>query len=298
MALIALDDEVARRRDLRAQLRALSADLVVPAATLHDLKLKAGERSVYRDAVRTGDAVEGGIALSLHHTGQVHAHDLDPHGIIYPYPRTRQKGHDRADVLAIENAFRQRVPLFVIEDLPRSRRRVHWGWVQYINKDLGSCYVAFSDDPPIEFQDLGHETGEEWTGVGPRSRRVTTAPANDRNLRFRFLVRSRYHDRCPVTGVSVEEMLEAARVVEAQDGGKDVAVNGILLDAGLHRAFEANLWTIEPDTLRLVARPDGPTLREMGIALDGLAPDSVLPAREALEIRWRKFRRLANPTVH
>jgi HNH endonuclease len=291
VALIALDEEVARRRSLRDAVHALSGDLVVPARALRDLGIIAGERSVYRDSKRSDAAVDGGIALSLHHTGQSFDEDLGPAGILYHYPRTRQPGRDRADVLAIENAFRQRVPLFVVEDLSRSRRRVHWGWVQYINDVIQGCYVAFAETAPREMADLSLGGDERWSGLGRRVTRDALGRAVQRDPRFRFLVRSRYRDACLVTGVSVVEMLEATHVVPVADGGKDQAINGVLLEAGVRRAFDAHLWAIEPGTHRLVARREGPSLSDMGITLTKVPADAVLPAPEALAHRWERFTR-------
>lgn len=292
MALIALDDEIARRYALRTELQSISTDFLIQPGVLHDLVIKSGQRGVYRDSHRTDHVVEGGIAVSLHHTGRDYGEDLGEDGIFYHYPSTQRDGQDRADILAIENAFRLRVPLFVIEDRPGSLRRVHWGWVQYIDEHLRGCFVAFSRDPPHEFKDLATGSDEIWSGIGARTTKLTTSARTLRDARFKFLVRSRYGDRCAATGIRVAEMLEAAHVVEVQDGGKDQAINGILLEAGVHRAFDVYLWTIEPKTLRLVTRKSGPTLRDMGIPIDGLSTESVLPASEAIEIRWTKFERI------
>ncbi len=65
--------------------------------------------------------------------------------------------------------------------------------------------------------------------------------------------------------LAVAEMLDAAHVIPVEDGGTDDQRNGLLLNAGLHPAFDAGLWAIEPESLQVVTRPQGPTAAAMGI---------------------------------
>ena len=84
-------------------------------------------------------------------------------------------------------------------------------------------------------------------------------------------------------------MLDAAHIIEVNDNGSDHPENGILLEKGLHAAFDANLWAIEPTTLKIVARENGPSLKEMGIHISKL-PDSVAkPHSQALNERYKQF---------
>ena len=47
-------------------------------------------------------------------------------------------------------------------------------------------------------------------------------------------------ERCAVTGETCESVLEAAHIVPAHKGGREVSSNGILLRADIHRLFDSN----------------------------------------------------------
>lgn len=79
-------------------------------------------------------------------------------------------------------------------------------------------------------------------------------------------------------------MVEAAHLRGDADGGTADARNGLPMNAALHRAFDAHLFAINPDTLRAEARPGGPSLGDMGITAPQLTLTR-LPHQEAL--RWR-----------
>ena len=84
-------------------------------------------------------------------------------------------------------------------------------------------------------------------------------------------------------------MLDAAHIIEVNDNGSDHPENGILLEKGLHAAFDAYLWAINPTTFEIVTREDGPTLSEMGIKINRLEYSVPKPNSEALTVRWKSF---------
>jgi len=88
-------------------------------------------------------------------------------------------------------------------------------------------------------------------------------------------------------------MLDAAHIIEVNDNGSDHPENGILLEKGIHAAFDANLWAIDPDTHEIVARKNGPSLAELGIRINKLDANVAKPHNEALAERWKKFQSLS-----
>lgn len=60
-------------------------------------------------------------------------------------------------------------------------------------------------------------------------------------------------------------MIEAAHLRGDADGGSPDARNGLPVNAALHRAFDAHLFAIHPDTLAVEVRLQGPSLDEPGI---------------------------------
>ncbi len=89
--------------------------------------------------------------------------------------------------------------------------------------------------------------------------------------RFKIEVFRRYGPRCPLSGIAVPEMVEAAHLRGDADGGSSDARNGLPMNAALHRAFDAHLFAINPDTLTVEVRPEGPTLDQLGVIHPKLA---------------------------
>ena len=95
-----------------------------------------------------------------------------------------------------------------------------------------------------------------------------------------------------MTDISVIQMLDGAHVVPVKNGGSDDLRNGLLLSASHHRAYDAHLWVVEPGTLRIVTRPDGPSLVDMKFArrdVEHLSDRGVLPHPDAIERRFELF---------
>ncbi|MCA1704025.1 MAG: HNH endonuclease [Actinobacteria bacterium] len=190
------------------------------------------------------------------------------------------------------------MPLFVISHHIRnaSQRQVHLGWVEGWDDNSEMFLITFTEAAPAELLDADHSDEHEFRLTGNRSRR---APRNVRvrpgQSRFKFRVFQRYGTRCPLSGVTVPEMLDAAHLVpDAQDGTDDPR-NGLPLNAALHRAFDADLFTINPDTLKVITKPNGPTLGDLGIITPNLEHLPHKPHREALQWRYQAWSERQEP---
>ena len=104
--------------------------------------------------------------------------------------------------------------------------------------------------------------------------------------KFKFLVRQRYGAQCAVSGISVSEVLDAAHIFPKSENGSDDPRNGLVLSANHHRAYDAKLWAIHPESLRIVRKPGGPDLEPLGIVHSDLSHLRNLPATEALQWAW------------
>jgi putative restriction endonuclease len=102
---------------------------------------------------------------------------------------------------------------------------------------------------------------------------------------FKLKVIQRYGPRCPLSGVTVPEMLEAAHLVPDADGGVTDPRNGVLMNAALHRAFDAGLFAIHPETYSVVTRP-GLSLADLGINVTTIADLHKKPHPDAIEWRY------------
>ncbi|WP_326673064.1 HNH endonuclease signature motif containing protein [Streptomyces canus] len=84
-------------------------------------------------------------------------------------------------------------------------------------------------------------------------------------------------------------MIEAAHLRPDAEDGTDDPRNGLPLNAALHRAYDAHLFAIEPETLSVATRPQGPTVEELGIVTPHLRELPRRPQAEALRWRYREW---------
>ncbi len=288
-----IEDEMQRREALFEQIQSESSDGLVPSSVVSELGIFRGERGVYRNKELTDSVIEGGLAVGLLHTGKSYADDLTENGVLYHFPSTKNLGTDAADIRSLHNAFTNKTPVFVIstED---TLKKVQRGWIEIFDADLKQCYVTFNESPPTSVIDTNDEINMPWEARTKRSVKIKASTSVDRDPRFRMLVRRRYENKCAITGIAVPEMLDAAHIIEVNDNGSDHPENGILLEKGLHAAFDANLWAINPTTFEIIARDVGPSLLEMGIKIDKLAETVAKPNYEALNERWKRFLELSS----
>ena len=288
-----IEDEMQRREAIFEQIQSESSDGLVPSSVVSELGIFRGERGVYRNKELTDSVIEGGLAVGLLHTGKSYADDLTENGVLYHFPSTKNLGTDAADIRSLHNAFTNKTPVFVIstED---TLKKVQRGWIEIFDADLKQCYVTFNESPPTSVIDTNDEINMPWEARTKRSVKIKASTSVDRDPRFRMLVRRRYENKCAITGIAVPEMLDAAHIIEVNDNGSDHPENGILLEKGLHAAFDANLWAINPTTFEIIARDVGPSLLEMGIKIDKLAETVAKPNYEALNERWKRFLELSS----
>ncbi len=248
-----------------------------------------GQQGVWVDKARTSALHPSGVAVGLRHTGRHYADDLDETGVVYHYPKTRRpSARDRGEIDAIKAAERLKLPVFVVAEAGASRR-VHMGWVVEHDDTAGIALVLFGDQATGE--SAAHAaTVDIFVHGAERRRRRSIATRLERDPTFAFKAIRKYEGRCALTGIRVPDMLEAAHVVPVASGGSDYDGNAILLNAGLHRAFDAFLWTIQPGTLQVLVRPQGPAPLDMRIEQLSLA-DRPSPHQDALEWRMDQFAR-------
>lgn len=60
-----------------------------------------------------------------------------------------------------------------------------------------------------------------------------------------------YDNKCVVSGVECIAELEAAHIRECKYSGSFSESNGILLTSNLHKTFDDNMWTINPNTFKI-----------------------------------------------
>ena len=101
---------------------------------------------------------------------------------------------------------------------------------------------------------------------------------------FRKDVLARYGESCALCSVGHGMLLDAAHIAEVKDGGSDRPENGLMLCATHHRAFDAGLIGIHPETLEVHLHPQA---TEIGVQVARLEPP--LPHERALRWRWERL---------
>jgi hypothetical protein len=271
------------------------AGLVTPDA-VRSVGAYGNFRGIWVDSARTKKVHPAGVAVGLKHTGQHYPDDFSDTGVLYHYPVTGRPGHDLAEVNATKMAAELKIPVFVISEVG-DYRGVQLAWVEGWEDESHLFLVRFGEAPPERIIDRDRSEEEPFVLEGNRRRKrrgaVTVRPDQ---ARFKIEVFRRYGPRCPLSGMAVPEMIEAAHLRGDADGGTSDPRNGLPMNAALHRAFDAHLFAINPDTLTAEVRREGPTLEELGIIDPKLALPR-LPHRDALAWRYTEWQRRTSRTA-
>lgn len=265
----------------------------VPPQTLRDLGVYGGGQGIWVDTRRTGLVRSGGITMGVLHTGAHYPDDLGEVSALYHYPRTnRSPGRDASEIAATKAAAELNLPVFIIaKPTPNSSVRVvRIGWVEGWEDQSQQFLITYGEQAPRDVLSRDESDSEPFELAGNRRRR-RQRNVQDRpdQARFKLRVFQRYGPKCPLTGVAVPQMIEAAHLRPVPDDGSDDPRNGLPLDAGIHRAFDANLFAIHPHTLDVVTRPGGPTIEDLRIKTPHLRDLARKPHREALAWRFETW---------
>ena len=126
-------------------------------------------------------------------------------------------------------------------------------------------------------------TTDQWEsfdlGAG-RARRPSTTNRMRRDAEFRDMILSADGYRCVLTEETTIKALDAAHLIPAAKGENDVPPNGVTLRADLHRLFDANLFTFDPEG-QVVIGNDG----ELSETYRGCLQNRWLPPRTLERVR-------------
>jgi hypothetical protein len=288
-----VEKEITRRLDAWNQLQKSPNWPILTPREIRELGLYGGASGVWVDKTRTSAILPDGIAVGLLHTGKHYDDDVDETGILYHYPTTdRPPSRDANEIQSIKNAKMLGVPVFVIENYQHGKR-VHLAWVDDFDDPLHICVLTFHGSLPEANAYLVRDSPIESTGnpilFGERRTTKVQVERAERDPLFKFNILKRFNGRCLVTSVDVPEMLDAAHIIPVRSGGTEDAANGLLLTASVHRAFDAGLWAINPDTLKIETKPGGPNALKMRLEnLDFRDRSSILNL-DALGFRYERL---------
>ncbi|MET4220209.1 putative restriction endonuclease [Bradyrhizobium sp. LB14.3] len=289
--IASLDQENDRRKRLWIELAAKTDASSAPASVLNELKIFYGGRGIWVDKATTQGVAgcEYGITVGLLHSGAAYADDLFDDGAIYHYPKTRTLGRDRAEIEATKAAGRHRVPLFFTIVPQRGQNRVvKLAWVEKWDDELGLFFISFGDQPD-QTQADDEIDEDDFVLTVSRSAEERRVNRPKRAARFKYDVLQYYGEsRCCMCGIRASQLLDAAHIVDVSAGGSDDKRNGLILCASHHRAYDAKLVVIHPETHVLLAASEL-TLEDLGILSSSLAALPRKPHVKALSWRWDRW---------
>jgi hypothetical protein len=183
------------------------------------------------DAQRTKNIDPEGVAVGVLHTGLHYADDLNDQGILYHYPQTNRAGRrDASEITAMKRAAELRIPVFVVSDpAPKSAwRETRLAWIEGWDDAGGIFSLTFAPSAPAKIQDHDDSDEQPFQMLGNSSRRKTRSIRHRPSQpRFKLKVIQRYGRACPLSGVTVPEMLDAVPIVPDADDGASDPRNGL-----------------------------------------------------------------------
>lgn len=287
-----LENERTRRNDLWAKLAEAGGPSAVPAAKLNELKIFHGGRGIWVDKITTKNigGSSGGVTVGLLHSGSVYDDDLFEDGAIYHYPTTAVPGRDAAEIAATKAASRIGLPVFLsIVNRSTGLRDVKLAWVESSDDSLKQFMLKFGEKP---FDQPGHQTNDQvFVVTAPRDKEEIITNRSKRQPRFKFQVLSYYNKiECCLCNIRAPRLLDAAHIVDVQHNGTDDPRNGLILCANHHRAYDAQMFAIEPFSHQVVRAPKQPSSDDLGITKAGLDTLINKPHIEALTWRWARWK--------
>lgn len=269
----------------------------VKPTLLRELGIYGGAQGVWVDKTRTAKLTEDGtgVAVGLLHTGTSYADDISEDAVLYHYPNTnRPKARDKSEIDATKAAGRLGLPVFVIKyPTPNStRREVHLGWVEDWDDEAGIFLISFGDAPTAK---PGHGKEDDERPFEPFANQEAgkrLVKIRKGQQKFKFDVIKRYGAQCAVCSIDFIELLDGAHIIPNKAAGSYDARNGLVLCASHHRAFDAGLFAIEPNTLKVHLSPNVPDKSSLLITLPTLEHLPLKPHVQALEWHWQRWQKM------
>lgn len=222
----------------------------------------------------------------------------------YRHARRGEVGSGRANVLRFTQFLRPDLDeLLDISDLPReywaargsgvglppeiyTTIKTRWDSLIVRNAERNSKAQV----PPT----LGTEDAAPEYKIGTEdSRTVALREIKERRGQqaFRQKLIDIYRGRCAVSGCTVRDVLEAAHIKPYLGQNEDNPQNGLLLRADLHTLFDLSLLGIHPVSKTVHLHPSLRGSEYASFERGALKLGKNLPSFEALQFRWREFRK-------
>lgn len=263
-------------------------DRVAPAV-IRELRLHRGQQGCFRDSELTASLTPSGegLAVGLLHTGTTYPDDLSDDGVIYHYPRTQRGRRDGSEIAAMKACGHHTLPVFiVITPSPTSdTRNVRLGWITDHDDAAEQLLIVFSESPvtAVPAQD---DAGAKFELRAKRRERMALARVRPGQTGFRFAVFKRYGSACAFCTITEPKLLEAAHLCSVEESGSDDPRNGLVMCPTHHKAFDAGLLHIEPDSGEVRPAASVDSLAVMGVTRASITHLKRQPHGDALKWAW------------
>jgi len=289
LRLSLIEKELAYRLDTLSKARSLPTWPLLTPGEVRELGIYGGGSGVWVNKSRTQNLAQDGVAVGLLHTGKHYDDDIDDTGVLYHYPTTqRPKTRDANEVQSIKNSKLLKLPIFVIRNVGPFKK-VDLAWLDDFDDELRICVLSFHGVMPDANTFRSPKEFEQLPLFGPRKKSTVEILRSERDPFFKFNILKRFNGACLVTNISVVEMLDAAHIIPVASGGTESSENGMLLSASAHRALDSGLWAVNPKTLQIETKSDGPSTQRMKLSNTDLSPYSDKLNLEALTYRYDKL---------
>lgn len=284
-----VEKELLHRLDILDRAQVLESWPLLSPGEVRDLGIYGGASGVWVDKKRTKEIAPEGVAVGLLHTGRHYDDDIDESGVLYHYPTTqRPESRDKNEIQAIKNAKALKLPIFVIRNVG-ARKKINLAWLDDFDDQIRICVLTFHGVNPDKNTYRSPADISTLPLFGPRKKSTVEVLKAERDPLFKFNILKRFQGTCLVTEINVTEMLDAAHIIPVASGGTESSENGILLSASAHRALDSGLWAINPSSLQIETKKDGPSTQRMKIVITDLTHQADKLNLEALEYRYEKL---------
>ena len=284
-----IEKELAYRLDTLARARLIPSWPLLTPGEVRDLGIYGGASGVWVDKSRTKNLAKDGVAVGLLHTGKHYDDDIDDTGVLYHYPTTqRPQARDANEIQAIKNAKLLKLPIFVIRNIGHLKK-IDLAWMDNFDDELRICVLSFQGVNPDSNSFRPPNSGELLPLFGPRKKSTVEILRAERDPFFKFNILKRFNGICLVTNINVVEMLDAAHIIPVASGGTESSENGMLLSASAHRALDSGLWAVNPKTLQIETKNDGPSTQRMKLSNTDLSSYRDKLNLEAITYRYEKL---------
>tara|TARA_Y100001970_G_scaffold156857_1_gene191910 strand:+ start:338 stop:1465 length:1128 start_codon:yes stop_codon:yes gene_type:complete len=218
-------------------------------------KLHVGGRGVYRDLEKTKtNFFSDGITVSVLDNGDKFDDVRTNTHLTYYYPDSEksQANRDLGEINSLKNSQKYNVPIFIIFGLEKdeSNKEIKLGYIKDYNDIQKNVLIEFKKNKDLVLTNKYEEIIEDDTDIPllanhNNSKKLISSRRNNNQPLFSSQVFKYYENKCAVC--DVDYSLDAAHIIPVKDKGIDHKLNGLILCKNHHKAFDDELFKINPN---------------------------------------------------